>query len=86
MYEESHITTGEFSRWLRDDREWKAQMLTDVRGLRQEAQDQGERLTALETLSARADSAEGSAKVSKRWAIVAACVAAIMQGIHAALK
>ncbi len=68
-----YITTGEFSRWADDDREWKRETLAYVIDTR-------ERVAKLEGMTDSAANAEHSATVTKRWAVFGGTLAAIING------
>lgn len=46
---DQYLTTGEFERWCREDREFKREMRRDIKTLVEKDSSHGQRLTAIET-------------------------------------
>ena len=81
-YDTNHISAREFERWIKADSEWKDALLEELREHRKETREHGERLAVLNALQVRTESAEGSAKISKRVAYVTAVIIGIIQAIE----
>ncbi len=69
----THLTEGEWSRWLESDRQFKAHLFLTLT-------DHGERLARIEANKTDAARAENAAVFTKKWAVAGGVVAAIING------
>lgn len=67
------LSTGEFSRWLESDRDFKRTLLVQLT-------DHGERLARIEAVKVDAHRAENAAVSTRKWAMVGGIVAALING------
>lgn len=73
-----HVSEGEWERWRDDDRAWKQDAMKHLLT-------HTERLTKLETVTGRAESAADSAESAKKWAVVGNVVGAVIHGLFLAM-
>lgn len=70
---DQHLTSGEWSRWLDSDRQFKSEVMDRLI-------DHGERLARIEANKTDAARAEQAAVATKKWAVVGGSLAAIING------
>lgn len=83
--DDRYLTTGEFERWCREDRDFKREMRFGMKNLTEKDSTHGERLTALETEFANTKATSKSTSI--KWGTgVTAVLTIIIQAVIAAFK